>query len=113
MSDSPAPPSNLFDMPSEIPEEITADLLRAANLRIERIVSYGQASPPDFWYDQEENEWVVVLQGSARLQFEDEEALLELGAGDYVNIPARRRHRVDATTTEEPTIWLAVFYGAT
>ncbi len=101
--------SNLFtDLPAELPDEILTTLLNAANVRIERIVSHGHTSPNGFWYDQDENEWVIVLKGSARLQFEDN--IVDLKPGDAVNIPAHRKHRVEWTTPDEPTIWLAVFY---
>ena len=69
-------------------------LLGGGVFRLERIVSHGHASPEGFWYDQAEHEWVVVLAGAARLRFEGEEPL-ELGAGSCVNVPARRRHRVE------------------
>ena len=65
-------------------------------------------SPEGFWYDQDEHEWVMVLQGSARLQLEDR--TLELGPGDYINLPAHTKHRVQWTTTDQPTIWLAISY---
>jgi cupin 2 domain-containing protein len=101
---------NLFaQIPSSLQEELTETLVSAASLRIERIVSHGHTSPEGFWYDQKEHEWVVVLRGAARLQFEDE--LVELKPGDFVNIPAHRKHRVDWTTADEPTVWLAVFYS--
>jgi cupin 2 domain-containing protein len=101
---------NLFaQIPSSLQEELTETLVSAASLRIERIVSHGHTSPAGFWYDQKEHEWVVVLRGAARLQFEDE--LVELKPGDFVNIPAHRKHRVDWTTADEPTVWLAVFYS--
>jgi cupin 2 domain-containing protein len=101
---------NLFaEIPSPLQEELTETLVSAASLRIERIVSYGHTSPEGFWYDQKEQEWVVVLRGAARLQFEDE--LVELKPGDFVNIPAHRKHRVDWTTPGEATIWLAIFYS--
>ena len=78
-------------------------------MRIERIVSHGHASPADFWYDQEEAEWVLLVQGSALLAFADgRETALE--AGDYVHIPAHCRHRVVQTDPNMPTVWLAVFY---
>ena len=99
---------NLFSIPTDLPEELTKVLEESSNVRIERIVSHGQASPANFWYDQIENEWVIVLQGAARLRFEDSE--LEMGPGDYVFIQAGRRHRVEWTSEEEKTIWLAVFY---
>jgi cupin 2 domain-containing protein len=96
------------DLPTSIPEEISTVLAESQHVRIERIVSHGQSSPEGFWYDQDEHEWVVVLEGAARLEFEDE--ALNLGPGDFVNIPARRKHRVAWTTPEGPTVWLAVFY---
>jgi len=101
--------NNLFSsIPKSLQQELTQTLVSAGSVRIERIVSHGHASPDGFWYDQQEHEWVVVLQGSARLQFEDED--IELNPGDFVNIPAHRKHRVDWTTPDVPTIWLAVFY---
>ena len=103
---------NLFtDLPSQLPDELITILNDAADVRIERIVSHGHVSPKDFWYDQEQHEWVVVLKGTARLQFEDGE--VEMKVGDFVNIPAHKKHRVDWTTPDEPTIWLAVFYRET
>ena len=84
-------------------------LLHSPAVRIERIVSHGPASPADFWYDQNEAEWVLLVQGSARLAFADgSETALE--AGDYVHIPAHCRHRVVQTDPNMPTVWLAVFY---
>src|ERR1700722_6921598 len=103
------PMTNLFaDLPNEIPDELIETLLQAKTVRIERIVSRGHVSPPDFWYDQPENEWVVLLRGAARLRFE--EHVIELEPGNYVDIPAHQKHRVDWTTPNEPTVWLAVFY---
>jgi cupin 2 domain-containing protein len=102
--------SNLFaDIPQHLPEELVHTLIQAAGVRIERIVSHGQASPADFWYDQPQNEWVIVLKGAARLTFEGE--TVEMKPGDFVNIPAHKKHRVDWTTPDEPTVWLAVFHG--
>ena len=77
-------------------------------MRIERIVSQGHSSPHGFWYDQDQNEWVVLLKGAARLEFEDEK--VELRHRDFINIPAHRKHRVDWTTPDEPTVWLGVRY---
>ena len=98
----------LAQIPALLPEELTEILVSSASIRIERIVSHGHASPEDFWYDQHEHEWVVILQGAARLEFEDEK--IELKSGDFVSIPANRRHRVAWTTPHEPTVWLAIFY---
>ena len=101
--------SNLFpDLPRQLPDELLTTLLDAASVRIERIVSHGHASPAAFGYDQDRHEWVVVLKGAAGLRFEDE--TVEMRAGDFVNIPAHRKHRVEWTTPDEPTVWLAVFY---
>lgn len=100
----------LSNVPTDLSDEVFETLLAADNVRIERIVSQGHASPEGFWYDQDQHEWVVVLHGAARLQFENE--VIELVSGDCVNIPAHRRHRVEWTTPDEATIWLAVHYGS-
>ena len=92
--------------------ETIATLLATADLRIERIVSTGQCSPPDFWYDQPDGEWVLLIQGEARLRFADEAEARHLKAGDFVDIAAHRRHRVEWTPPGEPTIWLAIHYSA-
>ena len=102
--------SNLFaDLPDSLPEEIVEVLVTRPNLRIERIVSTGHRSPDGFWYDQAETEWVVVLKGEAKLLLEGENEPLHLHPGDHVTIPAHRRHRVEWTSPDEPTVWLAVF----
>lgn len=103
--------ANLFtDIPQDLPEELFETLLAAKGVRVERIVSHGQASPADFWYDQSDNEWVLLLQGAARLRFEDREQPFELIPGDHVLIPAHTRHRVDWTDPNRPTIWLAIHF---
>lgn len=96
---------------STMKNEQFLELLRRLGLRIERIVSTGHCSPPDFWYDQPDGEWVLLVQGAARLRFADEATARELTSGDYVDIAPHRRHRVDWTTPEQPTIWLAVHYS--
>lgn len=100
----------LRDLPDARGGEVTETLLAAPGLRVERIVSLGQASPPGFWYDQDEAEWVLLLAGAARLRFADEAADRLLGPGDHVNIAPRRRHRVEWTDPAAPTVWLAVFH---
>jgi cupin 2 domain-containing protein len=101
--------ANLFaDLPIHQPDELIQTLATAPGVRIERIVSHGHASPEWYWYDQAQSEWVLVVQGAARLQFEDR--IVEMRPGDHVNIPAHTRHRVEWTTTDGPTVWLAVFY---
>jgi cupin 2 domain-containing protein len=107
VSDTP----NLFaDVPRHTLDEQLLPVLQASNVRIERIVSHGHASPPGFWYDQEQHEWVLVLRGAAKLLFEGDEQPVELGPGDHVDIPPHRKHRIEWTTPEEPTVWLAVHF---
>ena len=89
--------------------EVVERLAGSEKIRIERIVSRGEASPEGFWYDQDEAEFVLVLTGSARLRFFEGE-VMRLGPGDWVDIAPHRRHRVDWTDPERPTVWLAVFY---
>lgn len=96
------------NVPERLAEEEFTVLAEFPGTRIERIVSTGQASPPGFWYDQEQTEWVVLLRGSAGLMFEGEDALRILRPGNYVEIPAHLRHRVEWTDAAEPTIWMAV-----
>lgn len=96
--------------PGAVPEEIVTRLLQARQVRIDRIVSTGQASPPGFWYDQDEGEWVVVLSGAARLSIAGESEPRRLEPGDFVDLPAHTRHRVEWTDPDVPTVWLAVFY---
>ncbi|WP_020560187.1 cupin domain-containing protein [Thiofilum flexile] len=101
--------SHIFaQLPKDLSNEVFETLLHAEQLRIERIVSKGHSSPPDFWYDQAEHEWVLVLQGEAIVALEDKSITLK--AGDYLNIPAHVKHRVEWTTPEQETIWLAIFY---
>ena len=101
---------NIFaNLPDQLPKELVQILLRAEHVCIERIISHGHSSPTDFWYDQAQHEWVIVLQGAARLQFE--QRLIEMKPGDFINIPAFTRHRVDWTVPDQPTVWLGVRYG--
>lgn len=97
-------------IPAELPEELFETLCSAERVKIERIVSRGHASPEGFWYDQERDEFVLVAQGSAGLKIEGEKDILVLKAGDYLNIPARVKHRVEWTDPSCDTIWLAVHY---
>jgi len=109
-------PDNLFTaLPPPDPQaaEQIDDLLRRPGLRIERIVSSGQASPPGFWYDQPEGEWVLLLSGSAGLRLEHETEVRLLRPGDHLDIPAHCRHRVEWTEAGTTTVWLAVFYEQT
>jgi len=101
---------NLFEnIPESLPEEIIETIIESKNVKIERIISKGHSSPKNFWYDQEKNEWIMVLKGRAKLIFKENESM-KLSAGDYINIPAHKKHRVEWTDPDTETIWLAVFY---
>ena len=101
----------LFEpVPERTDREWTEELVRRPGARIERIVSRGHASAPGFWYDQEETEWVAVLAGRARLAFEGRDEPVDLAPGDWLEIPAHVRHRVEWTDPEQDTVWLAIFY---
>lgn len=105
-------PVNFYDLPPlPLAEENFIDLLNTDGVRIERIVSTGQASPPDFWYDQPQHEWVIVIQGQATITVQENgnHKTHTLKSGDSLFLPAHQKHRVDSTTTEPPTLWLAVF----
>ncbi|HBT83037.1 MAG: cupin [Desulfuromonadales bacterium GWD2_61_12] len=99
----------LADLPAARSAEETTLLQQGTQVRIERIVSHGQSSPPGFWYDQPDHEWVLVLKGHGVIEFADGRTVT-LAAGDTLAIPAGTRHRVAATATDRPTVWLAVFH---
>jgi cupin 2 domain-containing protein len=99
----------LSDIPANLDEEFFETLLSAEGTRIERIVSRGHCSPAEGWYDQAHGEFVVLLKGGARLEFDDGQ-VVSLAAGDWLNIPAHRRHRVAWTDGNQETVWLAVHY---
>jgi cupin 2 domain-containing protein len=104
-------PLNILDnIPSALTEELFEVIQSGGGVRIERIVSRGHASPEGFWYDQEDPEWVMVLKGRAVLLFENIESPVSLAPGDYLNIPAHTRHRVQWTDPDQETVWLAIFY---
>lgn len=104
---------NIFaDLPTTLAGERVDAFLSAPGLRIERIVSTGQASPEGFWYDQPEDEWVIVLSGSARLLVEGEAEPRLLRPGDWLHLQARLRHRVEWTDPDRPTVWLAMHFKA-
>lgn len=102
---------NLEDgVPSALPEELTNVLAGGSGVRIERIVSRGHASAPGFWYEQEEDEFVLLVSGAATLEFEEFD--LDLVPGDWVDLPAGLRHRVARTAAGADTVWLAVYRAA-
>jgi cupin 2 domain-containing protein len=103
--------TNIFD---DVPRELLAEridvLLEMPGVRLERIVSTGHATPPGEWYDQDRDEWVVVLRGRARVRIEGEAEERALGVGDHLVLRAHVRHRVEWTDPAGPTVWLALFY---
>ncbi|MBC6906541.1 cupin domain-containing protein [Saccharophagus sp. K07] len=99
----------LQSLPQNLEAEVFEDIIRSDSVRIERIISKGHTSPECGWYDQEEHEWVLVLEGKASLEFEGGK-ICDLGPGDYLNIPAHTKHKVIWTDPDRPTVWLAVFY---
>ena len=102
---------NLFaEVPAQLPEEWFEVLVQRPAFTLERIVSRGHRSAPGQWYDQEREEWVLVVKGGARLIFERREEVVEMGAGDYMHIRAHCRHRVEWTDPDQETIWLALHY---
>lgn len=107
------PKANLFDaIPNELSQEWFQTLLDNANVKIERIVSRGHASPAEFWYDQDWDEWVLLLKGSAGLRFEGQDEIVALRPGDWILIPSKVKHRVDWTDEHVETVWLAIhLYG--
>jgi cupin 2 domain-containing protein len=102
----------LADVPVRLSEEQFTALATGAGVRVERIVSTGQSSPPGHWYDQAEAEWVMVVSGTAELEFEGEAGRRRLSAGDWLTIPPHCRHRVAWTDPVQPTVWLAVHFPA-
>ena len=100
--------SNIYEnIPTTSDKELFDIIAQNGNVRIERIVSFGQCSPEGFFYDQDEDEFVILLEGNATVSFEDGTAH-NLKKGDYLNIPRHVKHRVDFTSN--PAVWLAVFY---
>lgn len=96
------------DIPEALPEELVERLASGGAGRIERIVSRGHTSPAGFWYDQPQDEFVLLVAGAAQLQLEGEAAPRALRPGDWLLLRAHERHRVDWTDPEQDTVWLAV-----
>lgn len=100
--------ANIFNLPTELlSQEYFEPLVSGDNVLIERIISTGQTTPAGEWYDQEKDEWVILLQGEASISYSDNSIIL-LKAGDYIFIPAHQKHRVEYTSLEPPCIWIAV-----
>lgn len=104
--------TNIFqNIPRDLAKEITEVIAENERVRIERIISRGHNSPRQFWYDQPQDEFILLLTGEAVLLFKDQLSKIRLSSGDYLIIPAHTLHRVDWTSAAENTIWLAVFLG--
>lgn len=103
---------NITDaLPADRQAEESADILvERGNVRVERIVSTGQTTPEGTWYDQEQDEWVMVASGAARLRIDGEDTDRELSAGDWIWLPTHCRHRVTWSQSSPPTIWIAVHF---
>ncbi len=102
---------NIFAaIPGNDSEEVFETLTQKGTTRVERIISTGQSSPADFWYDQQHDEFVILLKGKAVIRFESDPELHTLTAGDYYHIPAHTRHRVESTDLAEETVWLAFHF---
>jgi cupin 2 domain-containing protein len=97
-------------IPPSMHEELFQDILITDTFEVKRIVSKGHASPKDFWYDQDKNEWVILLKGRAGLLFEGDNNVIELKPGDYINIPAHRKHRVEWTDPDIDSVWLEIMW---
>jgi cupin 2 domain-containing protein len=103
---------HLNKIPTPLDSEIIDTLFNTHNnIKIQRIISAGQTSPPNFWYDQPTSEWVILLQGNATIEFENNE-IEKLEAGNYLFIPSHRRHRVTYTSSAPPCIWLAIHFDS-
>ena len=99
---------NIFSLPDTLPEEeVFEKLIPDQGVLIERIISAGQASPRGFWFNQDRDEWVVLLQGAATIEWQDG-SKKDMIAGDYLFIPAKQLHRVERTSSNPPCIWLAI-----
>lgn len=104
---------NIFtNLPEDIREEFFETMINDPSFRLERIVSHGQSTPKGQWYDQEQDEWVILLKGSAGLILEGEPEPIILTPGDHLFLPAHKQHQVEWTDENEPTIWLALHYQA-
>lgn len=102
--------ANIFEsIPDQLDQEFFDVLTEKDNVRIERIISKGHTSPKTGWYDQQQDEWVIVLKGAAIIVFEDGQEV-QLGVGNHLNIPAHTRHKVKWTQADVETVWLAVHY---
>ena len=99
----------LKNIPATLPEELFETLVQTENIHIERIISKGHTSPEEGWYDQDKNEFVLLLKGAARLEFEDGR-VVRMGVGDWLEILAHQKHKVVWTEPEGETVWVGVHF---
>ncbi|MHC1739254.1 MAG: cupin domain-containing protein [Ignavibacteriaceae bacterium] len=97
------------DLPENLSEEFFETIALGKNFRLERIISNGHSSPDGFWYDQDQDEFVIIMKGKAELEFENSK-FINLSPGDYLTIQAHTKHRVSKTSDSEETIWLTIYY---
>ena len=103
--------SNIYsDIPADLPDELFEAIIRNESFRLERIISRGHATPDGEWYDQDQDEWVILLKGSAGIAIDGEDGIVVLRPGDYIHLPAHLRHRVEWTDPDTETVWLALHY---
>ncbi len=103
--------ANIFDsIPESMPDEVFQDIIKSSGFRLERIISRGHSTEPGKWYDQEEDEWVMLISGEAELLFEEGYEKIRMKPGDYLLIPAHKRHRVEWTAKDQDTVWLALHF---
>jgi cupin 2 domain-containing protein len=101
---------NLFaDIPGDLPDELFQELASGSSFTLKRIVSRGHTTD---WYDQDQNEWVLLIQGGAKIEFQDR-STVKLGPGDYLLIPSHQKHRVAWTAPDRETLWLALYFDCT
>jgi cupin 2 domain-containing protein len=101
--------SNIFkNIPDQLPKELMECIFKRNNIQIERIISHGHFTPAGQWYDQDWDEWIILLQGQATIVYEKDNQSFDLRVGDYLLIPSHTKHRVEWTLPDLNTIWLAV-----
>lgn len=102
---------NIFsEIPTSIPKEVFNSIIDKDGIKIERIISKGHTTEKDKWYNQEKNEWLIMLKGKAELLFKNNNQIIKMKKGDYLNISAHTEHRVTKTSKKEETIWLTIHY---
>lgn len=105
--------TNIFaPLPAHMADEVFEPIVTGSGFRLERIISKGHATPEGQWYDQPEDEWVMLLRGAAGLRCEGHEGVTVLRPGDWVHLPAHLKHRVEWTAANTETVWLALHYPA-